>query len=325
MIFENEAELKERVEELTGRKMPGPPQIVEDTTEYMSIAGGMILRLEEHDYFVTGDATEGRFGIEEQPKFWVKYVVDLETGEKKIVKLVFHEDFTSRIGPFLIRGSRSPHKEAGVLEVARGHPNFMQGRPITDPAGNLVRIIDYVRGPNLFRYLHDLPLDHETYFHTVFPTVMEKLLEAFGAIDFLTRNDQHHGDARSDHIIIEKESKRYVWIDFDFEVSHSDFDIISLGAVLVFAVGKGRHNFQDVIQCPDEYPVKFDDAGLSSDDAMLLHKSMITNLKKLFPYIPEKLNRVMLSFSAGTSFFYESVRALIDDLKEAYPPDSGKG
>ena len=100
MIFENEKELKARITEFTGRNVRGPLKITSDTTDFMRVEPDTVLRLEGNDYFIRNDATEGRFGIDEQPKFWVKYAVDLQTGEKKVLKLVFYEDFTSRIGPF---------------------------------------------------------------------------------------------------------------------------------------------------------------------------------------------------------------------------------
>jgi len=318
MIFNDEKELKARVEELTGRKINGTPVIKEDTTQYMGIHGGMILRLDGNDYFVLGDATEGRFGIEEQPKFWVKYTVELETGAKKIIKLVFHEEFTSRVGPFLIRGKRSPAKEMRVLDMVKGRPSFMQGYSIYDPVGNIVRIIDHVPGMDLFQYLYGLQIDHETYFYNTLPGIMKKLIEAFEAIDFLIQNGEHHGDIRTDHIFIHSETGRYVWIDFDFEVSHTDFDVWSLGDVLIFVVGKGAQTFQEVLRTPDIYPVNIDEVNFTPDDGMLFFKNQIAALKKIFPYIPEKLNRILTSFSAGSYFFYDNVQALIDDIGEVF-------
>lgn len=319
MIFEDFKHLKERVEKLTGRTIYGTPQIREETTQYMGIHGGMVLRLDGNDYFVMGDATEGRFGIEEQPKFWVKYAVDLESGNRKIIKLVFHEEFTSRVGPFLIRGKRSPEKERRVLDTVKNHKSFMQGYPIYDPDGNLVRIIDFVPGKSLYRYLYGLDLSHEEYFHDILPGIIKKLVGSFEAIDFLIQNGEHHGDIRTDHIIIESDTDEYVWIDFDFEVSHTDFDLWGLGDVLIFAVGKGEHTVGDVFRNPDLFPVNPSKVNFSEDDTMLFFKSRIANLRKIYPYIPDKLNRILTSFSMGTYFFYENVRALIDDVGEAFP------
>jgi len=39
------------------------------------------------------------------------------------------------------------------------------------------------------------------------------------------------------------------------------------------------------------------------------------NLRKLYPYIPVELNRVLLHFSAGSEVFYDSVEELTEDLR----------
>ena len=98
MIFEQPSVLRRRISEVTGREVPSKLNIFDDTSEFMSIDAGDILRLSGNDYFVLGHAREGRFGIDEQPKYWVKTSIDLTTGAKKIIKMVFHETFNSRIG-----------------------------------------------------------------------------------------------------------------------------------------------------------------------------------------------------------------------------------
>jgi hypothetical protein len=35
----------------------------------------------------------------EDPKYWVKRCRELETGERRIIKLVFYENFPIRLGP----------------------------------------------------------------------------------------------------------------------------------------------------------------------------------------------------------------------------------
>ncbi len=319
MIFEREKDLRDRIEEVTERKIRGPLIIKEDTTQFMNISRGNVLRLNGNDYYVRGDASEGRFGIDDQPKFWVKYAIDLETGEKKIIKLVFHEDFTSRFGSFLVRGTRSPEKEAQVLDIVRGHGNFMQGRSGEDRIGNLVRVIDFVRGPSLYSYINRLKMDHETYFHDYLPGIMEKLLEGLEAIAFLEKEGEHHGDIRTDHIIIDSDTQNYVWIDFDFKISHSDFDLWSIGGVLVSAVGKGPHTVHDVVRDPESYPVDIEKISFSPENNLFLLKNRITNLRQLFPYIPEELNQILKNFSIGTEYFYENIRSLINNLRQIYP------
>ena len=167
-----------------------------------------MLRIEGQDYFVTGDATEGRFGIDDQPKFWVKYVMDLDDGQKKILKLVFNERFSTKVGSYLVEAWRSPEKEAEVLKAVTGDDRFMQGRVLYDEAGNLLRIIDFVRGPSLYRHVQSLDMDHKEYFHGEMPGLMERFLVAVDALAWLEARGLMHGDVRSDHLILERESGR---------------------------------------------------------------------------------------------------------------------
>lgn len=59
----------------------------------MNIWRGHVVRLADQFFLVRADMKEGRFGIDDQPKFWVKKAIDLESGEVKILKLAFHEEF----------------------------------------------------------------------------------------------------------------------------------------------------------------------------------------------------------------------------------------
>jgi hypothetical protein len=122
MIFKNSQALKQRITEVTKRPANSNITVFEDTSAFMSIDTGNALRLDGNDYLVRGHAREGRFGLDEQPKFWVKTVIDLTTGERKIVKLVFHQTFNSRIGSTVVTFVRSPQKESEILRRMRGHP-----------------------------------------------------------------------------------------------------------------------------------------------------------------------------------------------------------
>jgi hypothetical protein len=47
----------------------------------------------------------------------------------------------------------------------------------------------------------------------------------------------------------------------------------------------------------------------------------VANLRKVYPYIPEALNKILLHFSKGANYFYENTGQLIEDL-EAYRAQS---
>ena len=79
MIFEHSQALERRISELTKRKTPVKFNIFEDTSDFMLIDTGDVLRIAGNDYLVMSQAREGRFGIDEQPKFWVKVSIDLTT------------------------------------------------------------------------------------------------------------------------------------------------------------------------------------------------------------------------------------------------------
>ena len=63
MIFEDNKTLQVRIAEVTGRKIKNPPQIFEDTSSYMNIVGGSVVRIGGNDYYIITDARENRFGV----------------------------------------------------------------------------------------------------------------------------------------------------------------------------------------------------------------------------------------------------------------------
>jgi hypothetical protein len=55
---------------------------------------------------------------------------------------------------------------------------------------------------------------------------------------------------------------------------------------------------------------------LGEEDLNIVFNNRIANLKKIYPYIPESLNRVLMHFSNSANWFYENTTQLLDDLKE---------
>ena len=87
-----------RVKEICGIIPKSPIEVVTDTTQFTRIYQHQIIRLQGRDLFVRGDVYEPRFGMQDQPKFWVKRGYDLESGKMVIIKLEFNEEFTSNLG-----------------------------------------------------------------------------------------------------------------------------------------------------------------------------------------------------------------------------------
>ena len=317
MIFEHPQALRQRIAELTRREASRRLNIFEDTTQFMSIDPGSVLRLAGNDYLVLGHAREGRFGIDEQPKFWVKSCIDLTTGAKKIIKLVFHETFNSRIGKTVLRCTRSPEKESAVLKKMCRHPNFMHGQAVRDAAGNLVRITDFISGPSLFEYLRRHEMPHESYYHQKLPQIMRPVIECIEAIAHLHKLGLHHGDIRADHLIIKSETDTYVWIDFDFEVDNLSYDLFCLGNILLQVFGKGRHSLHDIRLEPSGYP-DFN-GSLTTSDMSLIFPHRVCNLRKLFPHISAALNEILMRFSVEATDVYSTVDSLLEDLRLLFP------
>jgi len=186
----------------------------------------------------------------------------------------------------------------------------MQGRTVCDSAGNLVRIIDFVSGMDLLSSLHAMPARHEEYFHTVFPVVLAGVTRALEGIQRLHDAGLFHGDIRNDHLLIERGTGLYRWIDFDLDQDSSYFDVWSAGNVLHCVVGKGFVTFRDAIQAQPALSGR-----LQQEDASVFFPYRVMNLRKVYPYIPEGLNRILRHFSFGGTP-YDTISQIAGDLAD---------
>jgi hypothetical protein len=145
---------------------------------------------------------------------------------------------------------------------------------------------------------------------------LKKLVKAFEATRFLHVNGYRHGDIRNDHILVERNTGNYVWIDFDYDYESREnpfgLDIFGLGNILLYAVGKGFHSRHDIDRGVSHYGDLRD--RLEPADFSILNKWRFINLRKLYPYIPVMINDVLMHFSRGTELFYESVDEIIEDM-----------
>jgi hypothetical protein len=287
-----------------------------DSSDFFNVTYGDIFLLPGMPLLIRNNAREGRFGLEDEVKHWVKRAIELPDGNMRIVKLVFYEKFTTRIGGISFECFRSPRKEARILELVKEHPNFMHGVSIDDPAGNPVRVLEYISGRTLPDHIVNIDQNHETYFHETLPSILNNFLQCIRAIRFLHENGEKHGDIRRDHILIDKVDLQYRWIDFDYNYRHREsmfsYDLFGLGNILIYIVGKGdilvpdlRRKHPDVL------------ARLKEADMNIVFRNRLADLQKMYPYIPESLNLVMLHFSSGANWYYEHADQLIQDLEEA--------
>jgi tRNA A-37 threonylcarbamoyl transferase component Bud32 len=291
-------------------------KVYTDTSDFFRISTNDIVSLGGRNYFIKGEEYEGRFGLDD-PKYWVKKAIDIESDSSKIIKLVFFEMFDENVGGYTVKYARSPAKEARMLDIVKGHESFMQGFSIEDEKGNQVRILDRIPGKTLRDYIPEIKGGHLEYFNGQMPMILGKVLGCLEAIRFLHEKGEKHADIRSDHIIIESGSGVYKWIDFDLDYDYKEkpfgMDIFGVGNVLNFVVGKGIHNLVE-IKNPSLY-----DPGiigrLTPGDVSIVSANRVMNIKKVFPYIPDELNNILLHFARGTTTFYETLDEIIADLK----------
>ena len=316
----NEKEkLARRISDITGWDPPDSFSVITNTSDWMRIVRGDVIRLQNHDFVIRGHGYESRFGIGDQPKYWVFNAFELETGKHKILKMVFHEDFYVHIGVFKIHCFRSPEKEARVLEIVNGDQRFMQGQTYSDAVGNMIRVIDFIKGETLFQNLFDIKKNHRDYFEQDLPGILKKLIDSIEAINYLHQQKICHGDIRNDHIIIENGTGLFRWIDFDLNQNVADYDVWSLGNIINYAVGKGITTFKAVLQSK-----QFSDTvkeSLKSADASGFFEYRIMNLKKLYPYIPESLNNILMHFTIKPEKYYENMDQLLEDYHKMLAMD----
>ncbi len=294
------------------------PKVYSDTSNFTSIDYGDIIHVDDRYFLITAYAVEGRFGVDDQPKQWVPKVHDLVNGQSLILKLVFHETFSVNIGDFTIPCYRSPEKEARILEYTQGHERFMQGYSVEDEAGNLVRILDVVRGRRLDKFVYGEQCSHEEYFHSLFPAILQEFLECARAITFLHQGGFRHGDIRRDHIYVEFDTGLFRWIDFDYDFYLPErpftLDILELGNLLMFLIARGDYRERDLLENPSVGQAAFN--TLCPDDYSLLARNKIVNLQKIFPYVPTQLNNICMHFSKKATVWYDTANEFCQDLEK---------
>ncbi len=291
-------------------------KIVTDTTDFCAISRGHEIHVGDRRYQVTGNVYEVRFGMEE-PKFWVKRAIDLDTNEKKIVKLTFEETFETVLGDHTVTWFRNSFKEAEMIEIGHEHDNLMQGNIYKDDVGNMIRVIDVIHGEDFLQYIFNCTMDYETYRQTLLPDVLKELAKAFEAIHFLHEKGYYHGDVRNDHLIKDDETGELIWIDFDYdflELASNLYkpDIFALGNLLGNAVGKGCHSHYDIKTNQKKYGDLIDRIG--PEDFSASCPARFLNLQKLYPGIPDALNDLLMRFTGEEQGCYTSAAELARDL-----------
>jgi hypothetical protein len=301
---------------LEPHRVPQRFRIQTDTTDFFRVDFDDVVILDDRPFLIRHNLKESRYGLDEDIKYWVKSAVDLTDGRRKIIKLVFFEKFVTKIAGLEFECFRSPAKEARILALVSDLKNFMHGYSAEDEKGNIIRILNFIKGKSLARYVTDLIGDHQTYFLRHFPALLDRFIESVQAIRFLHENDEKHGDVRRDHILIDQECGDFRWIDFDYNYRYLDnpyaYDLFGLGNILIFLAGKG-----DVLVSELQKQNNTCLSALRDDDLNIVFNNRVANLKKIYPYIPKSMNQVLLQFSKGAHLFYDDAEQLLDELEEA--------
>jgi hypothetical protein len=87
--------------------------------------------------------------------------------------------------------------------------------------------------------------------------------------------------------------------------------MFGLGNVFMYLAGKGDVLIADIIKANNPTV-----SGLSDEDMNIVFNNRVANLKKIYPYIPDSLNRILMHFSRGANMFYDNTVQLLDDLNE---------
>ena len=305
-----------------GRKIAPQMTVYDDTSAFMDLDSGDVILLEGEPYLISRNEIESGFGMDGDPKYWVKRTLNLETGETYIVKLVFFEEFLQKMGGFDVRFFRSPEKEAEVLDLVKSHLFYMHGTWTKDSADNNVRVIQFIRGPSLPQLISRIDRSFEQYVQKDLPQILQNLAPCLDSLSWLHSNNLVHGDVRWDHIIWDRENGRFRWIDFDYAYNFPEnpfgADIFGIGKILANVIGYGPRFYHDV---KNDRRLSDRVSDLIQDDFSIVETNRLMNLKKLYPFIPERLNNILLHFSGHSEVFYESVTELTNDLREALAKD----
>ncbi|MEW6219658.1 MAG: hypothetical protein AB1634_09035 [Thermodesulfobacteriota bacterium] len=308
----------ERLARVLGpHRVPGRFKIVADTSDFFRVDYHDVVILGQTPYLISTCEREGRFGLDDEPKHWVRRATDLDSGATVILKMVFLERFQARVGGIVFDCYRSPKKEARILDLVRGDLRFMQGRWVADAGGNVVRILDYIRGVRFDDWVLERAADHQRYFQSHLREVLVIFLELARAIAWLHEHGEKHGDIRRDHILLDRERGLCRWIDFDFDYVHhgesmAGYDLFGLGSILIFLVGGGDVTLDSLAATR---PAVVD--RLRPEDGHIIFKNRVASLRKVYPYLPGSLDFILRHFSQGAEIFYDHADQFLADLGAA--------
>ncbi len=85
----SEKELLRMIKQWVSRDRVPKRVRVKYTADFFRVDYDDVVVLNDVPYFIRNNEREGRFGIDDEQKFWVKRALNLVTGDVKILKWVF--------------------------------------------------------------------------------------------------------------------------------------------------------------------------------------------------------------------------------------------
>lgn len=81
----SQSELRDMIAHYTPHsQIPKKVKLITDTSDFFKVDYHDVLILDDHPYLIKNSLREGRFGIDEEPKYWVKKAVDLANGNARV-------------------------------------------------------------------------------------------------------------------------------------------------------------------------------------------------------------------------------------------------
>ena len=269
-------------------------------------------------YFVRNNEREGRFGLEDEPKFWVKRSINLLTGETEGPEVGLQGALRGQDREPRVRMRAEPPEggaDPGTGPRQGGFHAGDDGAGLRRPPASHPRL--HPRQDALPDRAHCSGQDHEDFFYDHFPIVLDEYVGIVEAIRFLHQSGEKHGDIRRDHLIKDETTGRYRWIDYDFNYRHGEsrfaYDLFGLGNILVFITGRGDVTTNRLLAAGARHPGPAD--RRRCEHRVPQPRRQSEKDLSLHPRIPEP--GAACIFPRGPQVYYETTEELLEDLGEA--------
>ena len=281
--------VKELVKNTIRNIVASSRKIIEDTTKKKNV--GDIVRLGRARY---------RIVRSRHNTFHTKKARRLDTNE--YVWLKFH-----------LAGAQMGKMEARRIKKLQERPidHFVNGQTFEDSKGNIVNIFEHIEGETLHEVIQGIKVGHREYFKDHFPDLALKLLDLARALQELhERLKITHSDIHLKNIIIQDGTRKPFLIDYDFPIMSERYsDIEELGLSLLDLALKST--------CAEGSHTLYDFPKLEFTGGELWDEEVILNARKIYSYIPEDINNILLRFADDCENRYKTASEFADDLEKA--------